>query len=102
MEFQIGNNLILKNYDAPNVAFCFSFDDSCRPVRLRKVVLGFPCSESTSEFKFDLSLNYKLAGIIETYSDQKPTLVVSEFLFPTFVIKTELEIVRSLKNSKIN
>ncbi len=58
----------------------FSFDDSCRPVRLRKVVLGYPCSDNTSEFKFDLSLNYKLAGIIETYSDRKPTLVVSRFV----------------------
>ena len=59
------------------VFFHFSFDDTCRPVRLRKVVLGFPCSDNTSEFKFDLSLNYKLAGVIETYSEQKPTLVVS-------------------------
>ena len=60
------------------VFFHFSFDDTCRPVRLRKVVLGFPCSDNTSEFKFDLSLNYKLAGVIETYSEQKPTLVVSK------------------------
>ena len=51
-------------------------DDSLRPVRLRKVVLGYPTSEQTSEFRFDLTLNYKLAGIIQTYSDQKPTLVV--------------------------
>ena len=55
----------------------FSFDDGCRPVRLRKVVLGFPCSLEQSEFRFDLSLNYKLATVIETYSDQRPTLVVS-------------------------
>ena len=51
-------------------------DDSHRPVKLRKVVLGFQCSENQSEFKFDLSLNYKLSGVIQTYSDQKPTLVV--------------------------
>ena len=51
-------------------------------MRLRKVVLGFPCSDNTSEFKFDLSLNYKLAGVIETYSEQKPTLVVSKIHLP--------------------
>ncbi|KAM7400961.1 hypothetical protein PAMA_005250 [Pampus argenteus] len=50
-------------------------DDSYRPVKLRKVVLGFPCSPNQTEFKFDLSLNYKMASIIQTYSDQKPALV---------------------------
>lgn len=51
-------------------------DESHRPVKLRKVVLGFPCSQNQTEFKFDLSLNYKMANIIQTYSDQKPSLVV--------------------------
>jgi len=55
-------------------------DDSHRPVKLRKVVLGFPCGSNQNEFKFDLSLNYKMANIIQTYSDKKPTLVVSESL----------------------
>ncbi|XP_062285176.1 probable ATP-dependent DNA helicase HFM1 [Scomber scombrus] len=50
-------------------------DDSHRPVKLRKVVLGFPCNPNQTEFKFDLSLNYKMANIIQTYSDQKPALV---------------------------
>ena len=53
-------------------------------MKLRKVVLGFPSSPNQSEFKFDLSLNYKMANIIQTYSDQKPTLVVgksSQILF---------------------
>lgn len=51
-------------------------DDSHRPVKLRKVVLGFPKGNNYSDFRFDLSLNYKLSGIIQTYSDRKPTLVV--------------------------
>jgi len=51
-------------------------DDSHRPVKLRKVVLGFPKRNNYSDFQFDLSLNYKLSGIIQTYSDQKPTIVV--------------------------
>jgi ATP-dependent DNA helicase HFM1/MER3 len=46
-------------------------------VRLRKVVLGYPCNQNTNPFRFDLSLNYKLAQIVETYSEGKPTLVVS-------------------------
>ncbi|XP_061654278.1 probable ATP-dependent DNA helicase HFM1 isoform X1 [Phyllopteryx taeniolatus] len=50
-------------------------DESHRPVKLRKVVLGFPCNPNQTEFKFDLSLNYKMANIIQTYSDQKPALV---------------------------
>lgn len=51
-------------------------DDSYRPVKLRKIVLGFTKSSNFSDFGFDLSLNYKLSGIIQTYSDRKPTLVV--------------------------
>lgn len=54
-----------------------NMDESHRPVKLRKVVLGFPCNSNQSDFKFDLSLNYKMANIIQTYSDQKPALVVS-------------------------
>lgn len=53
-------------------------DDSHRPVKLRKVVLGFPKGNNFSDFRFDLSLNYKLSGIIQTYSDRKPTLAVSK------------------------
>ncbi|XP_074641292.1 putative ATP-dependent DNA helicase HFM1 [Tubulanus polymorphus] len=56
-------------------AIHYSLDDSFRPVKLRKVVLGYEYSQNSSEFKFDLFLSYKLAGIIETYSDKKPTLV---------------------------
>ncbi|CAH1800548.1 unnamed protein product [Owenia fusiformis] len=55
---------------------CFhKMDDSHRPVKLRKVTLGFPCAKNASEFRFDLSLNYKIAGVISTYSENKPTLV---------------------------
>lgn len=52
----------------------FRIDESHRPVRLRKVVLGYP--SSSSDFKFNLSLNYRISGVIHTYSDQKPCLVV--------------------------
>ena len=57
---------------------CNRMDDSCRPVRLRKVVLGYACSDNMSEFRFDLMLTYRLANVILTYSDLKPTLVVRQ------------------------
>ncbi|XP_013384284.1 probable ATP-dependent DNA helicase HFM1 [Lingula anatina] len=53
----------------------YKMDDSHRPVKLRKVVLGYPCTGNQSEFRFDLSLNYKLSSVIQTYAEQKPTLV---------------------------
>ncbi|KAI7789508.1 putative ATP-dependent DNA helicase HFM1 [Triplophysa rosa] len=61
--------------DESGPATCLEMDESHRPVKLRKVVLGFPCGNNQNEFKFDLSLNYKMANIIQTYSDQKPSLV---------------------------
>ena len=56
------------------VCACRRVDECHRPVRLRKVVLSYP--SSTSDFKFNLSLNYRLSSVIHTYSDQKPCLVV--------------------------
>ncbi|KAM6217096.1 putative ATP-dependent DNA helicase HFM1 [Rhynchocyon petersi] len=61
--------------DGERPAVCLKMDESHRPVKLRKVVLGFPCGNNQTEFKFDLTLNYKIASVIQTYSEQKPTLV---------------------------
>ncbi|XP_034873951.1 probable ATP-dependent DNA helicase HFM1 isoform X7 [Mirounga leonina] len=61
--------------DGERPAVCLKMDEKHRPVKLRKVVLGFPCRSNQTEFKFDLTLNYKIASVIQTYSDQKPTLV---------------------------
>ncbi|KAM7326644.1 hypothetical protein ACRRTK_015122 [Alexandromys fortis] len=61
--------------DGKRPAVCLRMDESHRPVKLQKVVLGFPCGSSQTEFKFDLALNYKVYSVIRTYSDQKPTLV---------------------------
>uniref|UniRef100_A0A3Q4G5E7 Probable ATP-dependent DNA helicase HFM1 n=1 Tax=Neolamprologus brichardi TaxID=32507 RepID=A0A3Q4G5E7_NEOBR len=63
----------LSNENGP--AIYLDMDESYRPVKLRKVVLGFPCGPNQTEFKFDLSLNYKIANIIQTYAEQKPALV---------------------------
>ncbi|XP_065410314.1 probable ATP-dependent DNA helicase HFM1 [Chrysemys picta bellii] len=61
--------------DGMRPAVCLKIDESHRPVKLRKIVLGFPCTSNQTEFKFDLTLNYKIASVIQTYSEQKPTLV---------------------------
>nr|XP_034365044.1 probable ATP-dependent DNA helicase HFM1 [Arvicanthis niloticus] len=61
--------------DGERPAICLKMDESHRPVKLQKVVLGFPWSSNQTEFKFDLALNYKVYSVIRTYSDQKPTLV---------------------------
>nr|XP_012646340.1 probable ATP-dependent DNA helicase HFM1 isoform X2 [Microcebus murinus] len=61
--------------DGERPAVCLKMDESHRPVKLQKVVLGFPCGSNQTEFKFDLTLNYKIASVIQMYSDQKPTLV---------------------------
>uniref|UniRef100_A0A8C6QTC7 HFM1, ATP-dependent DNA helicase homolog n=1 Tax=Nannospalax galili TaxID=1026970 RepID=A0A8C6QTC7_NANGA len=61
--------------DGERPAVCLKMDESHRPVKLKKVVLGFPCSSNQTEFKFDLTLNYKIYSVIRTYSDEKPTLV---------------------------
>ncbi|KAK0137472.1 putative ATP-dependent DNA helicase HFM1 [Merluccius polli] len=61
--------------DKSGPATYLDMDESYRPVKLRQMVLGFPCSPNQNDFKFDLSLSYKMANVIQTYSDQKPALV---------------------------
>ncbi|NXI49512.1 HFM1 helicase, partial [Chloroceryle aenea] len=63
----------LSNRERP--AVCLKIDEDQRPVKLRKIVLGYPCSNNQTEFRFDLTLNYKIASIIQAYSEKKPALV---------------------------
>ncbi|XP_066257533.1 probable ATP-dependent DNA helicase HFM1 [Euwallacea similis] len=54
----------------------FKFSEEARPVKLTKIVLGYPFnSQSQSVFKFDMSLSYKISGLISKYSEGKPTLI---------------------------
>uniref|UniRef100_H2YTB2 DNA 3'-5' helicase n=1 Tax=Ciona savignyi TaxID=51511 RepID=H2YTB2_CIOSA len=84
---------------AKQPALSFDMDESYRPVKLRKVVLGYPWSSNGSEFKFDINLNYKLGNVIHTYSEGKPTLVFDETA--TAVIMTR-EQSRSLYQNIVN
>ena len=49
--------------------------EELRPVQLKKEVLSYPCPQAWSEFRFDISFTYKLAVVINSYSEGKPTLV---------------------------
>jgi hypothetical protein len=59
----------------------FRIDDSHRPVPIKKIVVTYQCPASVSDFCFDLKLNYKLADIVEKYSNDKPTLIVNLVFF---------------------
>ncbi|CAH2234497.1 jg1639 [Pararge aegeria aegeria] len=63
----------LGNREQP--AAYYKFGDECRPVKLKRVVEGYPCPNGTSIFKFDIILNYKLWPIIQKYHNGKPTLI---------------------------
>ncbi|XP_017783444.1 PREDICTED: probable ATP-dependent DNA helicase HFM1 [Nicrophorus vespilloides] len=56
-------------------AKCFSFSDETRPVKLTKIVLGYHFNPSSTYFKFDIMLNYKLQSILMQYSNRRPTLI---------------------------
>ncbi|XP_071524400.1 uncharacterized protein [Panulirus ornatus] len=61
--------------DEEGPAVSHRLEESLRPVSLRRVVLGYDCRESWTEFRFDISLTYRLPSVIATYSNNKPTLV---------------------------
>ncbi|KER30250.1 hypothetical protein T265_13216, partial [Opisthorchis viverrini] len=52
-----------------------SFGSEFRPGLVQKIVLGFYRQKSQSIFQFDSVLNYKLASVIATYSENKPVLI---------------------------
>jgi hypothetical protein len=64
----LGNSL-----DSP--ARFFKINEDMRPVKLQKIVLGYPHPVGTSQFHFEMSLSYKLRDILFKYADGKPTLI---------------------------
>lgn len=56
-------------------AKAIEINEDYRPVKLEKVVLGFPCPKQLKSFRFDINLNYKLAGVIRQFSNDKPTMI---------------------------
>ena len=51
------------------------FGEEYRPVKVDKIVLGFKRNSNQNEFTFEKYLDYRTAGIIEKYSEGKPTLI---------------------------
>lgn len=49
--------------------------DEMRPIKLKKIVLGYESHSNETYFRFDMNLNYQLANVITRFSDGKPTLI---------------------------
>ena len=56
-------------------AVVYQLDESYRPVRLNKIVIGYGMVSNL--FAFDNYISHKLDNLIELYSKSKPTLIVS-------------------------
>ncbi|TGZ60826.1 hypothetical protein CRM22_008320 [Opisthorchis felineus] len=56
-------------------AVFYNFGNEFRPGMVHKIVLGFYRQKSQSIFQFDSVLNYKLASVIASYSENKPVLI---------------------------
>ena len=56
----------------PSQAICV-FGEEFRPVKIKRIVTGFP--NSGNPFTFENGLNYKLLDIIRNYSERKGTLI---------------------------
>lgn len=46
-----------------------------RPVKLKKIVLGYEWTHQSTYFRFDMTLNYQLVDVINRYSSGKPTMI---------------------------
>ncbi|PSN45754.1 hypothetical protein C0J52_13790 [Blattella germanica] len=61
------------SHDKP--ARYFKISEDMRPVKLTKIVLGYSHPLSVSQFRFEMSLSYKLRDLIFKHSGGKPTLI---------------------------
>ena len=51
------------------------FGEEYRPVQVERIVLGFQCGKNSNEYMFEKYLDYRVAELIERYSEGKPVLV---------------------------
>ncbi|KAG8224071.1 hypothetical protein J437_LFUL001148, partial [Ladona fulva] len=56
-------------------AVFYQIGEEMRPVKLKKIVLGYNCAENWSPFRFSITLMYKLKNVLLSYSDGKPSLI---------------------------
>lgn len=57
------------------IFFLCRIPDELRPVKLKKIVIGYDCDKNKSYFRFDMNLNYQLVDIINRFANGKPTLI---------------------------
>ena len=51
------------------------FGEEYRPVKVERIVIGYKRNKNQNEFVFEKYLDYRVSGIIEKYSEGKPTLI---------------------------
>ena len=51
------------------------FGEEYRPVKVQRIVIGYKRNKKQNEFVFEKYLDYRVSGIIEKYSEGKPTLI---------------------------
>ena len=73
------------HYDSVQSAVYKVYGEIFRPVKLDKIVLGYPKSVKSSDFVFDTTLDQHLMGIIDRYSSGKPVLIVSYLIAFIFI-----------------
>ncbi|PAA63204.1 hypothetical protein BOX15_Mlig025296g1, partial [Macrostomum lignano] len=56
-------------------AVYYKADQRSRPVPLKTLVLGYHRGAEQSAFKFDMNLNYRLAGLVAAHAEAKPALI---------------------------
>ena len=51
------------------------FGEEYRPVKVERIVIGYKRNKNQNEFVFEKYLDYRVSGIIEKFSEGKPTLI---------------------------
>ena len=58
-----------------NPAIYFKMSEDMRPVKLKKIVMGYSRPVGISQFRFEMSMSYRLRALLFKYAEGKPTLI---------------------------
>ncbi|MCQ2815673.1 MAG: DEAD/DEAH box helicase [archaeon] len=79
------------------------FGEESRPIQVQRYVFGYPLKtnqKKQNEFQFDRSLDFKVADIIDKYSEGKPVLIFCPTQKSTVNLAKQL--VNDIQNGKLN